>query len=403
MRLQSVVSAAIALACASAWAKFEKIAYIDSFDYPHLHETETAEGSIRILENVLKTGATTILWRNQSGAIPRYPSAEEALPLKEPPLDKRRIPLSETVRGWVRFDDCGVNLIQAAADECARRGVRFGIHLTTEENHFESWTLSPWNLEHPQYWCCRNGGTPWTGRCSLAYDEVREHKLRLFDELLAMKPQMIYLDLCRSGAWTPSLEYVKPMEDEWRRLFGCDPPEKSRDPRWLALVSKYVERYYTEMRARITRSGRPVELVIAIEKAGADEDYDFVMRAVDWRRLLRAGVVDAVAVACIAPDWNDPWGSTARIYGDVVREVRAIGRGKVYFPIMSYNFTGRPGYPEYAKRLGISQADAVRRLLEIARDAGGDGITMEVVDGGNYSKDVCAVISAFKVETNKGE
>ena len=100
---------------AAAAGAFEKIAYIDSFDYPALQETETAEGSRRILDNVLKTGATTILWRNQSGAVPRYPSAEEALPLKEPPLDKRRIPLSEPVRGWVRFDDCGTNLIQVAA------------------------------------------------------------------------------------------------------------------------------------------------------------------------------------------------------------------------------------------------------------------------------------------------
>ena len=128
---------------AAACGAFEKIAYIDSFDYPEYFETETAEGSVRIIDNVLKTGATTILWRNQSGAIPRYPSAEEALPLKEPPLDKRRIPLSEPIRGWIRFDGCGTNLIQVAADECARRGITFGIHLTTEENHGESWTLSP--------------------------------------------------------------------------------------------------------------------------------------------------------------------------------------------------------------------------------------------------------------------
>ena len=109
---------------AAATGAFEKIAYIDSFDYPALQETETAEGSRRILDNVLKTGATTVLWRNQSGAVPRYPSAEEALPLKEPPLDKRRIPLSEPVRGWVRFDDCGTNLIHRAADVTLKEGRR---------------------------------------------------------------------------------------------------------------------------------------------------------------------------------------------------------------------------------------------------------------------------------------
>ena len=375
---------------------FEKIAYIDSFDYPTCFETETAKGSVRILDNVLKTGATTILWRNQSGAIPRYPSAEEALPLKESPLDKRRIPLSEPIRGWVRFDDCGTNLIQVAADECARRGVTFGIHMTTEENHGESWTLSPWNLEHPQFWCCACGGAPWPGRCSLAYDEVLAHKLRLVDELLAMRPAMIYMDLCRAGGWGPNLEFVIPMENEWRKLYGCEPPTNWRDPRWIALVEKYVYRYVASIRERIARTGRRTELVMAVERFGAKEDYDYVYRAVDWRKMLRDGVIDSVAVACIAPDWKDPWGSTARLYGDVVREVHAIGRGKVYFPIMSYNFSNRPGYSEYAKQTGLSNEQAVQRLLELARDAGGDGITMEVVDFNNYSPAVCKAIREFK-------
>ena len=391
-RLVSVIGAG--LVAMAAWA-FEKIAYVDSFDYSSIYETETVEGTLRILDNVLKTGATTILWRNQSGGVPCYPSAEEALPLKEPPLDKRRIPLSEPIRGWVRFDDCGTNLIRVAADDCARRGVRFGIHLTTEENHWESWTLSPWNLEHPQYWCRARGGVPWFGRCSLAYDEVREHKLRLFDELLAVRPSIVFIDLFRSGGWTPSLEYVKPTVDEWRRLHGTESPADWHDPRWTAIVERYTRRYYRELRARCTQSGRSVELLMAIEQAGAPHDFDYEQRAVDWRRLLREGVIDAVAVACVKPDWNDMWGSTARIYTEVVREVRATGRGRVFFPVMSYNFPMRPGYPEYARRAGITEADAVRRLLELARDTGGDGVTLEVVDAENYSPDVCRAIREF--------
>ena len=80
--MKQLLPAIGAVLVAAAAGAFDKIAYIDSFDYPALQETETAEGSRRILDNVLKTGATTILWRNQSGAVPRYPSAEEALPLK---------------------------------------------------------------------------------------------------------------------------------------------------------------------------------------------------------------------------------------------------------------------------------------------------------------------------------
>ena len=149
------------------------------------------------------------------------------------------------------------------------------------------------------------------------------------------------------------------------------------------------------MRARAERTGRKVEILMAIERAGEPHDFNYEQRAVDWRRLLREGIIDGVAVACVQPDWNDMWGSTARIYADIVRDVRAIGSGRVFFPIMAYNFWLRPGYPEYAKRTKISEAEAVRRLLKLARDAGGDGITMEVVDASNYSPDVCKAIREF--------
>ena len=62
---------------------------------------------------------------------------------------------------------------------------------------------------------------------------------------------------------------------------------------------------------------------------------------------------------------------------------------------MAYNFWLRPGYPEYAKRAKISETAAVWRLLELARDTGGDGITMEVVDASNYSPEVCKAIRDF--------
>ncbi|MBR4617064.1 MAG: hypothetical protein IKO55_15760, partial [Kiritimatiellae bacterium] len=94
MKMHFSLAALVAASCTASGA-FEKIAYIDSFDYSASYETETVEGSRKIVDNVLKTGANIILWRNQSGSIPCYPSPEEVLPLKEPPLDIRRIPLNE--------------------------------------------------------------------------------------------------------------------------------------------------------------------------------------------------------------------------------------------------------------------------------------------------------------------
>ena len=42
---------------------------------------------------------------------------------------------------------------------------------------------------------------------------------------------------------------------------------------------------------------------------------------------------------------------------------------------------------------------AVRKLMEIARDAGASGVTMECVDFRNYSPAVCEVIRGFGAST----
>ena len=44
----------------------------------------------------------------------------------------------------------------------------------------------------------------------------------------------------------------------------------------------------------------------------------------------------------------------------------------------------------------MSEEQVVRRLLQLAREAGGDGITMEVVDFTNYSPEVCKAIREFR-------
>ncbi|MGI5868917.1 MAG: hypothetical protein ACOX9C_05685 [Kiritimatiellia bacterium] len=373
---------------------FEKIAYVDSFDFAKEMETETAEGSRAIIDHVLKTGATSVLWRNGAG-IQRYPSREESLPLKEAPLDKRRIATMRQVYGWLRYDDCGVDLIRAAADHCASLGVEFGIHLTVEDNHYGTWAISPWTFEHPQFWVRRKDDSPCYGGCSLVYPQVREHKLRIVEELLAYRPKKMYLDLCRCG-WDGKWWYVEPAIGEWKAKYGCEPPDDSRDPQWTKFLSEYTYRYCKGLRERIDASDAKSEFVLGIEQVGATTDFNFAVRLTDWRRLVRDGIVDAIAVSSIAPDWNDPWGSTLRIYRSTVQEARSLKRDcKVYFPIMNYNFPQRPGYMEYAKRCGIGEAAAVRRLLDCASEAGGDGITMECVDYENYSPEVREVIAAY--------
>ena len=66
----------------------------------------------------------------------------------------------------------------------------------------------------------------------------------------------------------------------------------------------------------------------------------------------------------------------------------------VYFPVSAYNYSGT-GMPAYAQKTGLSMAEVARRLMRLAADCGGDGISMECVDYENYRSDVRAAIRDF--------
>ena len=116
--------------------------------------------------------------------------------------------------------------------------------------------------------------------------------------------------------------------------------------------------------------------------------------ALDWKKLAADGVFDAVAVASavIAEDERDPWGKIAMVYD----HVRAnCGQAALYGHCSMYDYQ-KCGIARCAKAAGISQAEAARKLLEVARACGAKGVLMECVDPGNYPPDVMEAIRSFK-------
>ena len=373
-------------------ALFEKCAIVDNFDMLKKFDVETATGTVQIVEYVLTTGATSIWWRPGGLATPRYPSRVARRSFRGAPEDKRRVPSNRSGFGWLSMDE--PDTLKVAAETCRRRGVRFGLHWPYEDSHWSSDDLSRWNLDHPQFRCRKKYGAPIAARASMAFPETIGHKLEFLEELLAYGPDTIFIDLYRSGGWTPAWEYVTPMCNAWRAAHGTEPPDDPRDPRWLRMVAERQHAFFRAVRARLDRSPTKIRLVLGVNYLGRDTDFNLVERGVDWRQLVREGVVDALMVMCISPDPGDLWGSTERIYRETVAAVD--GRCPVLFPALNYNFAQRFAYIEYAKRLDIPRTAALKRLLEIARDAGGAGVAMEVVDYGNYRQDECRAISVFR-------
>jgi len=378
-------------------AAFEKVALMDSFDFVHFIETETGKGNDQLVDYVLKSGATHIWWRNQGGGVPRYPSKECDLRFLPSPLDKLRVSWNDRY-GWTRLER-GQDVEDLFGDALAKiraRGIGAGIHFSYEENHNCNILFEPWNLQHPQYWVRTYEGVPYAGRCSTAYDAVLEHRMRLLDELIAYNPETLFFDMVRIGWWTPAEEYVDVVCDEYRKLYGENPPADSKDPRWLKLVGTYVVRYLKAIRARCDAAPKRPKLILGIGRIHPDaeaEDRAFYEQwGFNWKDLAKEGVFDGVGVMGVLPEGGDPFGATERGY----RHVKAaIGAGDFYGHCSMYNQL-ECGIPGAMKLTGLGDAEVARRFLEIAKRCGAKGVLLECVDYDLYSAAVSNVIKEFK-------
>lgn len=360
---------------------FEVLALVDSLDFAAVYDIETATGTVQTLEHVLLTHPTSVLWRDKGGSLMRYPSAEEASPYDESPLDKRRLP-RQSVYGYLRLNKCAFDVWGLVFGECARRGLGWGVHTTWEESHWVSTTESNWNLRHPQFTTRAKRGSPRLASCSLAFPEVMAHKLRLVDERLALKPKTIFLDLFRSGGWSPGLEYVKPVCDAWRARYGCEPPESGADPRWLSLVAEWQMAYVRAFAAKCHAAG--VRFLLGFAKLDLKDDHVWTHYALDWKALAAEGALDGVVAMGVVADPKRPFESTREIL-DYACAHR--GKAKVYFHASMYDYNGN-GIPTYCRWTKVSSGEAATRLLSIARDAGCAGAVLECVDYGNYPESV---------------
>lgn len=381
---------------------FEKIALLDSSDFAEFYDLQTKTGAVQVVEHVRRTGCSTIFWRVANGGVLLYRTREENWRRFMPPIEKMRTPLTTPSLGW--FDLRGSELKDPMRDwlkTIVSQGCIPGLHWLYEESHDSDWTLDQWTLEHPQFWCRRKDGMPIATHASLAFPEVLEHKLRVFDEMIASGAEVIFLDMLRAHAWLAEAdEYVEPVLNAWKARYPGEDVPDSTDERWRSLVREFQRRFYRGIRRRIDGSGRKVRLLMGINRVGpkdyphdpqSDWELEKKARGVDWRELAADGTLDGLVLMNIPTPivrGTNVWEDTAAAYREVMASK---GRCKVYFPITRYNSSGA-GIPGYVKATGLTDAEVCKRLMDIAYEVGGDGIVMECVDYQNYSDALCEVI-----------
>ena len=93
------------------------------------------------------------------------------------------------------------------------------------------------------------------------------------------------------------------------------------------------------------------------------------------------------------PDPKRPLESTRELYESVARDKR---KSQLFCPVSEYCQTRKRGIADYAKMLGVSNVEATKILLNLAREVNADGILMECVDYNNYTDEMCEVLNSFR-------
>lgn len=107
-------------------------------------------------------------------------------------------------------------------------------------------------FRHPQFHSRdRNGRS--TGHLSLAYPEVRKFWIDLLLEAVDYGFDGVHIIFCRSA---PFVFYDPPVIDACLENYGEDPRDMDRDdPRFISMLSEYVNRFMREVRAAIDQVG----------------------------------------------------------------------------------------------------------------------------------------------------
>lgn len=373
---------------------FLRVGLVDSFDFARNFDIETTNGTGQVAAHVVSRGANVLWWRTNGGAILRYPSKEEPKPYLQRPFNKLRVHDQRLFFGPLRLDRGETNLVVHARDWCRLKGVPFGIHMSYEENHSGASLIGEWNTRHPEYWCRTKSGTPWPGRTSMTYREVFARKLRIIAEQLDMEPEWFYVDMARTGGWTLGYEYVEPMTEKWRELYGCEPPDDATDERWVRLFEPYQTAFFRAIKGLIRERGGRTKLCVSLNEVDIGTDPAWRRSALDWRRLAADGTIDVLVVASVKPVAHPPhkefWDYMRRVYQSVMD---ARGQAEVMFSCSMYDY--QPGIPSYVKWSGDTRATVARKLLDLAKDVGGTGVILECVDYPNYPDDVVEALESF--------
>jgi len=151
-------------------------------------------------------------------------------------------------------------------------GIKLYIWYSMYEDDHGGAFLGQFARERPQFWQMDREGRSYSGTLDFFYDEVRQHKLAVVDELLAYGAEGLMLDFVRHNA-CPSADgngvhrmgYNPEIRAHFKGKHGVDPIDlPADDPTWLAFKTDIQTSFVREISRKLhsTSPGKELSLML---------------------------------------------------------------------------------------------------------------------------------------------
>lgn len=383
---------------------------VDYFDELELHEQPMGPEDVEeLVRQCAKSSVDTISWRATGLGLAGYPSRVVPPASWAATQEFRRLMDRMPPRGreenwhetfWCATADrwtrrlpgslARMDPIATARDACRRHGLKFFIWFDIVDE-----MCSQYLLEHPQCLVLGRDGTPWSGLRSYSNPAAVANQLEVIDELVAYRPDGIYLSTSchtRHNSFPEPADfygYEPAVAKAYAKRVGRDIHEGDLDAvAWHDIKGGFYTEFYRQVKARLAAIGAQLAIgtqygkytIFASPYSSTHVPYRFTTQ---WKRWIDEGIADILVLGDYEWTWDRVglWEEKGIDIpaGKQVSDVMlpqyvqyAAGRTKCY--VFS---SWLSAYPKQQKDASADNlADAMRMRARTLRETGADGICL---------------------------
>jgi len=315
-------------------------------------------------------------------------------------IDKRLAPDIRDPWACYRFGNIQIDVLREWVKWTHFYGKKAFAVWCFEQGHGHPTFLASFNVEYPQFQGRHKDGTFNLSWASLAHPEVVDHYLAIAQEVLDRGVDGFVFDFQRISGWYQQRDitfhhfglggwqkaYDPPAIETYLKKYGVDPrSEPDNNRRWIEFCAGYHTNFFRQLkklcRTHQAKTGRAVEIVLALPAVSKDPYTTVKVLGVDWEKYVEEGLITSMS-PIISATGVDGKMHTLDDLVEIMEYVHEKCRNKcdVIWPIAHYYGT----FNTIASNMHLKRPDdlpaLIDRILKLAHEHGAAGVQLTTVD-----------------------